>query len=233
MGNALSAEAAAAALPPLSREFYQRSTERVAEELLGAVLVRRLPEGLVAVRLTEVEAYLGVDDPACHTFGGRRTRRTEVMWGEAGRLYVYFVYGMHWCANLVTVGAGAPEAVLLRGALPVWGEALVRARRRRASDPLLDGPARLCQGLGIDGALNGADVTLAGEVWVSRPCCAPDGGRVERLPRVEVGYAGAAEAWPLRLSLAGWRNSSAVGSGPRPAGGMAGLPGGRRSGRSR
>lgn len=204
MGNDLSEETVAL-LPPLSRGFYQRPTAVVAQELLGAVLVRRLPEGLAAVRITEVEAYLGVGDPACHTFGGRRTTRTEVMWGEEGRLYVYFVYGMHWCANLVTAGAGTPEAVLLRGAIPVWGEPLIQARRRRPSRPLLDGPARLCQGLEIDGTLNGADVTLSGQLWVSRAGPLPEPVAVERLPRVGVGYAGEAALWPLRFCLRGWR----------------------------
>ena len=194
-------EEAVTALPPLATGFYQRPTKVVAEDLPGALLVRRLPEGLVAVRITEVEAYLGVGDPACHTFGGRRTGRTEVMWGDAGRLYVYFVYGMHWCANLVTVGAGVPEAVLLRGAVSVLGESLIAARYPGAGRRRLDGPARLCKGLALDGTFNGVDVTSRGQVWLARDGVVVPPQAIRRLPRVGVGYAGEAAAWPLRFRL--------------------------------
>ncbi|MEP0773587.1 MAG: DNA-3-methyladenine glycosylase, partial [Acidobacteriota bacterium] len=100
------------ALDCLAPEFYQRPTVEVARDLLGSLLVRRLKEGLVAVRLTEVEAYLGEGDPAAHTYRGRRTARNASMWEEGGRLYVYFTYGLHHCANVVTGRAGEGEAVL-------------------------------------------------------------------------------------------------------------------------
>jgi len=189
-------------LAPLEHRFYQRDTVDVAVSLLGKLILRELPEGLIAVRLTEVEAYLGVVDRACHTFGGRRTPRTEVMWGDAGRLYVYFTYGMHHCANVVTRAAGVPEAVLLRGALPVLGREVVVARRGgRDGRTLLDGPGKLCQGLGLDRADNGADLTSASGVWL-----ADDGARVpdawvRRGPRVGVASAGEAAAWPLRFQV--------------------------------
>ena len=99
----------------LPRDFYQRTTEEVARGLLGKLVVSCDGEGTVVLRLTEVEAYLGTEDPACHTYGGRRTRRTETMWGEAGHAYVYLVYGLHCCLNVVTVAPGQPEAVLIRG----------------------------------------------------------------------------------------------------------------------
>ncbi len=187
-------------LAPLERRFYQRDTVEVARELLGMLLLRELPEGLVAVRIVEVEAYLGVADRACHTFAGRRTPRTEVMWGEAGRLYVYFTYGMHHCSNVVTRAPGVPEAVLLRGAVPLFGREAVAARRHgREGRALLDGPGKLCQGLGLDRVDNGADLTSRGGVWL-----ADDGLRlpdrwVRRGPRVGVGSAGEAAAWPLRF----------------------------------
>lgn len=196
----------------------------VAHALLGKVLVRRLPEGLVAVRLVEVEAYLGVDDPACHSSRGRRTARNQVMWGEAGHLYVYFTYGMHHCANVVTRRAGVPEAVLLRGAVPLFGRARLVARRGgRDGERVLDGPARLAQALGLDRSSDGADLTTGGGVFLA------DDGRRWRpewtvaLPRVGVAYAGAAAAWPLRFLAAavyrpggsrarrGARGASAVG----------------------
>ncbi len=192
--------AALAALAPLERGFYQRPTRAVARALIGTLVVRDLPEGRVAVRLTEVEAYLGVGDPAAHTYGGRRTARNETMWGEAGRLYVYFTYGMHHCCNVVTRRPGIPEAVLLRGAVVVAGAAIVAARRGRATGAgLVGGPARLCQGLGIDRTLDGADLTRGVGVWLASDSVARRRLRVARLPRVGVAYAGEAAQWPLRF----------------------------------
>ncbi|MGD1147467.1 MAG: DNA-3-methyladenine glycosylase [Thermoanaerobaculaceae bacterium] len=193
---------ALAALAPLEKEFYQRATATVARNLLGKLLIRDLPEGRVAVRLTEVEAYLGIGDAAAHTFGGRRTPRNEVMWGDGGYLYVYFTYGIHFCCNVVTRKVGIPEAVLLRGAVPVHGEPLIAVRRGgRTGRQLLDGPAKLCQGLAIDRALNGADLTLAGGIWLASDGFGCRRGSVRRLPRVGVGYAGEAARWPLRFAL--------------------------------
>ncbi len=187
-------------LPPLGRGFYQRDTVEVALDLLGKLLVRELPEGLVAVRLTEVEAYLGVEDRAAHTFGGRRTPRNEVMWGEGGHLYVYFTYGMHHCCNVVTRSPGVPQAVLLRGAVPVCGRESMAARRGgRGGRDMLDGPARLTQALAIDRARNGADLTSGVGVWLADDGTAVSPAWVRRGPRVGVAYAGEAAAWPLRF----------------------------------
>jgi DNA-3-methyladenine glycosylase len=186
-------------LAPLERAFYQRATPLVARDLLGALLVRRLPDGVAVVRLTEVEAYLGIGDPAAHTFGGRRTARNEAMWGEGGHLYVYFTYGMHHCCNVVTGAAGVPEAVLLRGGVTVAGRAGIAARRRDRGAWLLDGPAKLCQGLAIDRTLDGADLTSGDAVWLASDGFACPERWVQRLPRVGVAYAGEAAGWPLRL----------------------------------
>jgi DNA-3-methyladenine glycosylase len=198
----------------LDRSFYQRTTEVVARELLGKLLVRADPEGVAVVRLMDVEAYLGIEDPACHTYGGRRTARTETMWGEAGRAYVYLVYGLHSCLNVVTVGPGHPEAVLVRGGVVEEGHELVQARRgkRVAEGSLTDGPGKLCQALAITRANDGIDL------------CAPDSAlrvcddgfalpetEVMRSPRVGVDYAGEAASWPLRFAV----NRSA-GSSHRP-----------------
>ena len=186
----------------LARDFYKRTTEVVARDLLGKLLVRTHPEGVTALRLTEVEAYLGIDDPACHTYRGRRTPRTETMWGDAGHAYVYLVYGLHNCLNVVTAGMERPEAVLIRAGVVEEGKQLVRARRgpKVGEASLTDGPGKLCQALAITRGDDGVDL------------CAPDsalqicdGGveipeeRVRRLPRVGVDYAGEAASWPLRL----------------------------------
>lgn len=177
----------------------------MARELLGKLLVSHHDDGAVVLRLTEVESYLGVDDPACHTFGGRRTPRTETMWGEAGHAYVYLVYGLHCCLNVVTVGRGRPEAVLVRGGLVVHGGGLVRARRGARVPPraLTDGPGKLCRALAISRDDDGADLCAPG----SRLTIRDDGLEVgeelvSRLPRVGVDYAGEAAAWSLRLRVA-------------------------------
>jgi DNA-3-methyladenine glycosylase len=188
--------------PLLARDFYKRTTEVVARDLLGKLLLRDHPDGVTVLRLTEVEAYLGIDDPACHTYGGRRTARTETMWGEAGHAYVYLVYGLHSCLNVVTVGPGRPEAVLIRGGTVEEGMRLVRSRRglNVGEGLLTDGPGKLCRALAITRGDNGID--LCSPDSALRIC--DDGvdipeGQVQRLPRVGVDYAGEAASWPLRL----------------------------------
>jgi len=151
-----------------------------------------------------VEAYLGVGDPACHTYGGRRTARTETMWGPAGRAYVYLVYGLHHCLNVVTVGEGSPEAVLIRGGEIVRGREMIQKRRGESVPArlLVDGPGKLCQALAITRADDGVDL------------CSPTSGlrihddgfdagsaRVLRRPRIGVAYAGDAASWPLRYVM--------------------------------
>jgi DNA-3-methyladenine glycosylase len=142
----------------LSREFLNRPAPEVAPGLLGCVLEHESPEGLVAVRLTEVEAYNGEGDAASHAAMGR-TARNAVMYGPPGHAYVYFTYGMHFCANVVCMTPDTASAVLMRAGAVIAGEDLARRRRPVKGPPrdLARGPARLCQALGIDRALNGAD----------------------------------------------------------------------------
>jgi DNA-3-methyladenine glycosylase len=143
----------------IPREFFGRPAEEVAPELLGCVLEHETPEGLVAVALTEVEAYNGARDPASHAYRGR-TERNGVMFGPPGHAYVYFTYGMHFCVNLVCMPSGVASAVLLRAGQIIAGTELARARRGPGSQErdLARGPARLCQALGIARFRNGADV---------------------------------------------------------------------------
>jgi DNA-3-methyladenine glycosylase len=143
---------------PLAREFFDRPAEEVAPELLGRLLERSSPDGTVTLRITEVEAYAGERDPASHAYRGP-TRRNAVMFGRPGHAYVYFTYGMHFCANLVCLGEGTAAAVLLRAGEIESGRELARERRPRSRDrDLARGPARLCQALAIGRELNGVDV---------------------------------------------------------------------------
>jgi DNA-3-methyladenine glycosylase len=188
----------------LDRAFYQRTTEVVARELLGKLLVRTHPDGAAAVRLTEVEAYLGVGDPACHTYGGRRTARTETLWGEAGVAYVYLVYGLHNCLNVVTVGPGYPEAVLVRGGVVADGHELVRTRRgRRVGErSLADGPGKLCQALTITRRDDGTDLCDPDSaITICSDGFEVQDAEVVRSPRIGVDYAGEAASWPLRFTI--------------------------------
>ncbi|GAA4972292.1 DNA-3-methyladenine glycosylase [Kineococcus glutinatus] len=179
----------------LPREFFAREVLAVARDLLGRVVRHRTPEGVVSVRLTEVEAYAGESDPGSHAFRGR-TARTAVMFGEAGHAYVYFSYGMHWCVNLVTGPVGAASAVLLRGGEVVEGVDLARSRRLSARrDPdLARGPARLARALGVSGTENGVDVCAGGSFGVLAGAGVADPD-VSWGPRVGVGGAGAATPW--------------------------------------
>jgi DNA-3-methyladenine glycosylase len=146
----------------LGRSFYADGSVEVATRLLNKVLARRDESGKVVIsgRIVEVEAYRGASDPASHAYRGL-TVRNAVMFGPPGYLYVYFTYGMHWCANVVCAKEGVPEAVLLRALSPVAGIESIRAARvpGMADRDLLSGPARLCQGLGIDRTDDGADLT--------------------------------------------------------------------------
>jgi DNA-3-methyladenine glycosylase len=149
----------------IPRDFFARPSVEVAPDLLGCVLEHETAAGLVAVELTEVEAYMGKSDPASHAYRGK-TRRNAVMFGPPGHAYVYFTYGMHFCVNLVCLGNDSASAVLLRAGSVIEGEELARARRTRGAAvvptrDLARGPGRLCQALDIDRSLDGADVCVA------------------------------------------------------------------------
>jgi DNA-3-methyladenine glycosylase len=169
------------------REYFRRSTVTVARDLVGAWFARRYRGLWYGTRIVETEAYLGPGDRAAHSWGGRRTARVEPMYADGGHLYVYFVYGRHHCANLVTRRAGVPEAVLLRAGEPPQG----------GPPRLLSGPAKLCAALGITARDSGRDLLDGGPVRIFRRR-----GRRKPIvvrPRVGVDYSGPAAAWPLRF----------------------------------
>jgi DNA-3-methyladenine glycosylase len=186
-------------LSELPRSFYLCKTELVAQKLIGQWFARRYRGCWYGARIVETEAYLGRDDAAAHSWRGRRTARVEPMYLEGGHLYVFFVYGMHHCANIVTGLAGVAEAVLLRAAEGPPG----------SPPKLLSGPGRFCSALGIEATMSGVDL-LAGEDLRLFGQSRAMHLKIGRLPRIGVDYAGDAKDWPLRFFD---RSSPAV-SGP-------------------
>ena len=178
----------------------------MAQDLLGRYLIRTTAGGTRAIgRIIETEAYLGSRDRASHTFGGRRTARTETMYRAGGCAYVYLIYGIHHCLNVVTGPKGEAQAVLLRAVEPIEGADWMRGNRslgeRVRPGDVGGGPGKLCQALAIDRSLNGASL-LRGELRCAegQPVSSAE---VARGPRIGVDYAGEAAAWPLRFAVAG------------------------------
>jgi DNA-3-methyladenine glycosylase len=185
----------------LDRDEIAGDLLAAAVRLLGCTLAADTPEGTVAVRLVEVEAYRGADDPASHSFRGP-TARNSVMFGPAGHLYVYFVYGMHFCANISCLRDGEAGAVLLRAGEVVSDLAVAHARRptARRADDLARGPARLASLLGLRREQNGVDVTDPASPVRLMAGPPVDPARVSTGPRVGVA---AAHELPWRFWLAG------------------------------
>jgi DNA-3-methyladenine glycosylase len=178
---------AALGLKAAARPFFRRDTVTVAKDLIGAWFARRYRGAWYGGRIVETEAYIGPGDAAAHSWKGRRTPRVEPMYGDGGLLYVFFVYGMHHCANVVTRVAGDPQAVLLRAAEGPEG----------APARLMAGPARLCAALGVTKGDSGVDM-VKGEryrIFLGKGRRAVIGVS----QRIGVDYAGEAAGWPLRF----------------------------------
>ena len=173
----------------LPQSYFTRPTVTVARSLIGKYLVRVIEGRSVAGRIVEVEAYVGPEDKACHASNGR-TPRTDVMFGSGGIAYVYLIYGMYHCLNVVTEREGFPSAVLIR-AIELEGG-------------LIDGPGKLCRALQIDRSLNRADLTSGESLWFEDRGEAVGRGSIEAHPRVGVDYAGewAKKPWRFRLRMA-------------------------------
>ena len=157
---------------PITSAFFDRPTLPVTRELLGKLLCRRINEKTLRFRITEAEAYDGPDDKACHAHRGK-TARNEVMFGPAGRWYVYLCYGMHWMLNAVTGSVDYPAAVLLRGCVEA------------------DGPGRLTKALGVDRHLDRSSIARSTGLWVESDGFDVPDAQVHRTPRIGIGYAGA------------------------------------------
>jgi DNA-3-methyladenine glycosylase len=176
----------------LSQAYFERPTLEVARSLIGKYLVRDGEGGLRAGRIVEVEAYVGPEDRASHASRGR-TPRTNVMFGPAGMAYVYLIYGMHHCFNVVTEREGFPAAIL------------VRAIETESPLILIDGPGRVCRYLAIDRTLNLMDLTRGEALWLEDRGTVVTGMDIMTAPRIGVDYAGewAAMPWRFRLTTSG------------------------------
>lgn len=210
-------------LSPLPATFYERAgrehgVQEVARQLLGTRLVRRLAGQELSGYIIETEAYQGESDLACHARAGF-TKRTAVMYGPPGRAYMYLIYGMHWMLNCVTGPTGQPEAVLIRAILPITGmDAMARQRglaagRSASTKDLTGGPARLCQALAIDGALNNADLCDPhGELVIEAGASEQiRDNMVQTGPRI--GIQNVPEPWrsqPWRFHIPRWTGPTAV-----------------------
>ncbi len=189
----------------LPRSCYRQNTINVAKDLLGKILVHDSREGMAAGRIVETEAYLGPEDRAAHSAGGRRTVRNEVMYGEKGHAYVYFIYGLYYCFNVTTGNVpGKPEAVLFRALEPVSGEATMAKRRgivAMKTANLTNGPSKLCMAMDISRSMNKTDLTIP-PLYIEDAPSVPQEQIVET-KRVGVDYAGEWKEKPWRFYIEG------------------------------
>ena len=196
-------------MEPLTPEFYNRDTVAVARELLGKQLVRVLEDGTALVcSITETEAYVGPVDKACHAYNYKRTERTKTLFAPPGTAYVYLIYGMYHCLNLVTEPEGEPCAVLIRGCEPVTNGNIIANKRfgRKLEElspyqrkNLLNGPGKLCRGLDITRAQNGLNITRRDSgLYV---CDGPAPEHIIAGPRVGIDYAEEAVDFPWRFRV--------------------------------
>jgi DNA-3-methyladenine glycosylase len=171
----------------LNKTFYEQGTLKVARALIGKKLVRQIGGLELSGMIVETEAYCGEEDSACHAHRGK-TKRNSVMFGPPGHAYVYFTYGMHYLLNMVTESEDKPCAVLIRSILPVDGLEEMEIRRKRKGSELTNGPAKLCQALGIDKTLNGWNLTAGDQLWVEDYKNIPV-KLITATPRIGINYA--------------------------------------------
>ncbi|MGM8937232.1 DNA-3-methyladenine glycosylase [Psychrobacter glaciei] len=190
----------------LEPAWFTRPTCVVAADLIGKVLCRKLTDtdGTVKVlrmRISETEAYIGEDDPACHSHAGSRTARTEIMYAQGGVFYVYLTYGVHHMLNLVSGGEESPESVLIRAGFltddsdRLTEEQLLSTNKQLTHPTQMAGPGKLTKRLQIDRALNGKSISVESAVWLEDDDCQPP---VSLRPRIGIDYAGDAKDWLLR-----------------------------------
>lgn len=184
----------------LPRSYYEQDSLTLAKDLLGKYLVHATGDGTTIGKIIETEAYRGPLDPAAHSHSGKPTARTQIMFGPGGYAYVYLIYGMYYCVNVVAGAVGFPEVVLLRALEPMEGIDLMHKRRKTDKlRNLCSGPGKLCAAMGIDKRHYGADLCgdelylLTGEKVAKT--------KISTTPRINIGYAGEAANYPWRFIL--------------------------------
>ncbi len=189
----------------LPRKFYLQDTLEIARGLLGKYLVHEDAQGMTIGKIVETEAYLGKDDPASHAFGGKKTERTEVQFKVGGHVYVYLIYGMYNCFNIVTEKEGEPKSVFVRALEPIAGQDLMRDRRGITDESvdglveLTNGPGKLCMAMDIDTSMSGKDL-CEDEIFVTYPKD-EDHMKIVSSERINIDYAGEAKRWPWRFFI--------------------------------
>ena len=193
----------------LNDNFYLENTETVARKLLGKILVHNINGNILKGKIVETEAYMGVTDKGAHSYGGRRTKRVEIMYGPPGRAYIYFIYGMYYCLNAVTQKEGIPEAVLIRALEPLEGHDIMALNRfnKEYKDlsstqitNLTNGPGKLCMAMGIDKKLNGN--MLSGDTFYIEEGN-NDKFDIIKTKRIGIDYAEEAKDFLLRFYIKG------------------------------
>ena len=187
-------------LKKLDRSFYNRNVLTVAEEILGKILVHKTPEGIVKGRIVEVEAYDGTMDKAAHAYPNLLTARTRIQFGEGGYAYVYLIYGMYHCMNIVTGNVDEPQVLLLRALEPIEGIALMEKRRKTTKlKNLCSGPGKLCQAMGITGEDYGKDL-CGNEIYLEdAPALLAE--NILRSKRINIDYAEEAKEFLWRYTI--------------------------------
>ncbi len=201
----------------LSRKFYLKNTLQVAKELLGKYLVHDDIEGKTVGKIVETEAYLGTEDPASHVYESGKTDRTRIQYGLGGHAYVYLIYGMYHCLNVVTGDKGEPKSVLIRALEPIEGEELMRERRGlevlsgKNRVELTNGPGKLCMAMGINKDDSGKDLK-GDEIYIIEPAekAEKDNFEIVSGKRINVDYAEEAKRLPWRFYIKNNNHASQV-----------------------
>ncbi len=175
----------------LKADFFNTDAISLAKKLLGKIIVREINDNIIKCMIVETEAYVGPKDKACHAFNNKRTKRTEVMFWDSGFSYVYLIYGMYYCFNIVASDKEKPEAVLIRAVEPIEGVDLIKENRKIKSNKIKDltnGPGKLCQALSIDKTFNGFNLTKGDKLYLENGDKINE-TKIESSPRINIDYA--------------------------------------------
>lgn len=176
----------------LGCDFYQKNAVKAAQDLLGKIIVRKYKGKTIKVKIVDTEAYSGAADKASHAYNNKKTKRTETMFSKGGVSYIYLIYGIHYCLNIVTAAEGKPDAVLIRAVEPLVGLDFIKANRKiktRKKVDLTNGPGKLSQALNIDKSLNNCDLVKSNKLYLITDKNEESSFKIEAAPRINIDYA--------------------------------------------